>query len=225
MEPEGILTRRCLPHWYVPGAMHFVTYRLADTIPGAVLHQLREERKAICKKPPESGAPPGQHRERAHKRFFAGYDEYLDRGGSIDWLKEPAVAAMILGNLHHHNGVKYHLLAYCIMPNHVHVLLQPAEPVPRPEEYEPDEAADGGSPLSGVMHSLKSYTAHQANKLLGRSGQFWQHESDDHWVRDEDELARIVAYIAANPVKAGLVKHPHEWYFCSAHDRYLLDGS
>ena len=54
---------------------------------------------------------------------------------------------------------------------------------------------------------------------------FWQHESYDHWVRDDEELERIVAYIAANPVKANLVRQPQDWYFCSSHDRFLQDGS
>jgi putative transposase len=75
------------------------------------------------------------------------------------------------------------------------------------------------------MHSLKSYTAHQANKLLARTGPFWQHESYDHWVRDEDELERIVAYINANSIKAGLADRAHEFCWCSAHDRYLHDGN
>jgi putative transposase len=74
------------------------------------------------------------------------------------------------------------------------------------------------------MHSLKSYTGHEANKILGRTGSFWQHESYDHWVRDDEELARIVAYINANPVKAGLTKYAHEYPWCSAHDRWLHDG-
>src|SRR5207248_3501219 len=103
-------------------------------------------------------------------------------------------------NLYHHNGSKYDLLAYCVMPNHVHVLLQPhdvlMEPAPGARTEEPDERPDSQSPLAVVMHSLKSYTAHQSNEILKRSGQFWQHESYDHWVRDEDELERIVQYIA-----------------------------
>jgi putative transposase len=74
------------------------------------------------------------------------------------------------------------------------------------------------------MHSLKSYTAHQANRILRRSGRFWLGESYDHWVRDDDELERIVNYIAANPVRARLVEEPHRWFFCSAHDRFLQDG-
>ena len=60
-------------------------------------------------------------------------------------------------------------------------------------------------------------------KLLARAGQFWQHESYDHWVRDEDELERVVAYINANPVAAGLVARAEVWFWGSAHERYLMD--
>jgi putative DNA methylase len=229
MDPEGIVTRRNLPHWYVPGAMHFVTYRLADTIPNAVLHDLRQKRQARLHKKPTAGMSLATHQANTHKQFFAEYDAYLDRGGTVNWLASPAIAAMIRGNLYHHNGSKYDLLAYCVMPNHVHVLLQPrytaAQPPSDAEASEPDERPDHQSPLSEVMHSLKSYTAHEANKLLRRSGQFWQHESYDHWVRDEDELERIVKYIAWNPARANLVQKPHQWYFSSAHDRFLLDGT
>jgi len=74
------------------------------------------------------------------------------------------------------------------------------------------------------MHSLKSYTAHEANSILNRTGAFWQTESYDHWVRDDEELERIVSYIRDNPVKAGLVKRPEDWFWCSCQDRFLLDG-
>src|SRR5207247_9218850 len=84
------------------------------------------------------------------------------------------------------------------------------EPVPGPQArllaVTEDELPDARSPLASIMHSLKSYTASKINAILKRSGQFWQHESYDHWVRDDDELARIVEYIAWNPVKAKLVK-------------------
>ena len=75
------------------------------------------------------------------------------------------------------------------------------------------------------MHSLKSYTANEANRILGRSGQFWQHESYDHWIRDDAELERVIAYIDGNAVKAGLIARAYEWYWCSAHDRFLHNGS
>jgi putative DNA methylase len=211
--------------------MHFLTYRLAGTIPVTILHRFREERQARLRQNGAGESVLSKQLVVAHEQFFAKYDQYLDETCRIDWLKTAAVAAMIRGNLYYHNGSKYHLLAYCIMPNHVHVLLQPGglstEPLPAVEidANQPDEKPDAESPLASIMHSLKSYTAHEANKLLKRAGQFWQHESYDHWVRDGDELERIVHYIAWNPVNAGLVKHPHDWFFCSAHDRFLLDGS
>jgi putative transposase len=241
MKHQEVVSRRNLPHWYVPGAMHFVTYRLAGTFPQEVLVSLRETRLRHLQRQPTQGVSIGQHRERIHKQFFAAYDRHLDLTCKMDWLTKPPVAALIRGNLYHHAHSKYHLLAYCVMPNHVHVLLQPivavapsgslgvpvaaSEPLAATETPDLDEREDTGSPLAAVMHSLKSYTAHEANKLLARSGQFWQHESYDHWVRDEEELERIVDYIAWNPVKADLVKEPHEWCFCSAHDRFLQDGS
>ena len=116
----------------------------------------------------------------------------------------------------------------CILPNHVHILFRPfgeRDVEADRELLEPGERADTGTPLSAIMHSLKSYTAHEANKLLGREGSFWQHESYDHWVRDEDDLERIVAYINANPVKAGLAERSWQFIWSSAHDRYLKDGS
>jgi putative DNA methylase len=220
-----VITRRHLPHWYVPGAAHFVTYRLAGTIPAEVLRQLRAWHEERRRQPAPPGTTPARWRELAHKQFFARYDRYPDEHRDIDWLARPAVAALVRGNLYHHDGKKYHLLAYCIMPNHVHVLLQPVDLEQGQAEEEPGERPDASSPLARIMHSLKSYTANGANALLGRTGTFWQGESYDHWARDEDELGRIVDYIAANPVKAGLVRQPHEWFFCSAHDRFLRGGT
>jgi putative DNA methylase len=225
--PQEVMTRRRLPHWYVPGAAHFVTYRLAGSIPEAVLWELRAHCQEQLKQPCPDGLSHSQLRGRVHKQSFARYDRFLDHNRAIDWLARPAVAAVVRQNLYHHDGGKYHLMAWCIMPNHVHVLLQPLETqalAQEPPENAGEERPDADSPLAGIMHSLKSYTANRANQLLGRSGPFWQHESYDHWVRDEDELERVVDYIAYNPVKAGLVREPQEWFFGSAHDRYLREG-
>ena len=182
---------------------------------------------ALAQKTP-TGLTVAAHRERIHKLFFAEFDQYLDNNREIQWLGDPRVAALIRENLYHHRGTKYELLSYCVMPNHVHVLFRPNLDEGLKVELAPDqedENPDCLSKLAKIMHSLKSYTAMKANKILGRSSTFWQEESYDHWVRDEDELERIVNYIAANPVKAGLVQEPHQWYFCSAHDRFLQDGS
>ena len=61
------------------------------------------------------------------------------------------------------------------------------------------------------MKNIKSYSAREANKILGRRGSFWQAESYDHIVRDEDELERIIKYVIYNPVKAGLVDRWEDW--------------
>jgi len=67
-------------------------------------------------------------------------------------------------------------------------------------------------PPGRLLKSLKGYTAREANRLLGRTGEpFWQRESYDHWVRDEAEWRRIAEYIETNPVKAGLVLQPEEY--------------
>lgn len=229
MNNREMITVGNLPHWYVPGAPHFVTFRLAGTLPNQAFTALKEKKEKLFDKPIPAGMTPGQYRGNIHKQLFADYDRFLDEPGSIDWLSRPDVAALMRRALYFHNGKKYHLFSYCIMPNHVHALLQPivAERLPTADDWsgECGEQADDSSPLSGIMHSLKSYTANEANKLLKRSGQFWQHESYDHWVRDHDEFECIVRYINWNPVNAGRIDKPHRWYFGSSHDRYLHDGA
>lgn len=127
------------------------------------------------------------------------------------------------------------------MPNHVHVVLQPFESsIPLPvadagslgettsiseDDVHSDEVRDSVSVLSRIMHSLKSYTANRANEVLNRSGSFWQTESYDHWIRDVDELERIVDYVRLNPVKSGLCEQPQQWRYSSACERFQTDGS
>jgi REP element-mobilizing transposase RayT len=93
----------------------------------------------------------------------------------------------------------YELQAWAVMPNHVHLLILPRVALPQ------------------ITHWLKGRTAREANLLLERSGEpFWQDESYDHWVRNEKEFSRIVAYIEENPVSAGLVATPEDWRWSSS---------
>lgn len=91
---------------------------------------------------------------------------------------------------------EYELLAYCIMPNHVHLVFT---------------VKRNDISLYRILQSLKRFTAREANKILQRSGAFWQHESYDHVVRNGRALTRIVHYILENPVKAGLVDSWEKW--------------
>lgn len=235
------VTRGDLPHWYCPGFAHFVTYRLADSIPISRLFAWQNERAQRVDELLKLGQLPTNAHAEAHQIFFQRYDAFLDQHGNARWLESPLIAEIIRKKLRFHNGSLYELLAWCVMPNHVHVLLQPFEY--RTEAAGPgcltsnrnqpaadsnglsDEIVDHMSPLSRIMHSLKSYTASQANRILGRTGRSWQRESYDHWVRDIDEFNRITNYIRMNPVKAGLCETPEMWRFSSAYDRWQLDGS
>jgi len=226
--PAQHLTRRNLLHWYMPSATHFVTFRLAGSLPRAVLDELRDHKACLLKRR-RPGQTEVEHRELVHKKLFAMYDDCLMKHQDVHWLNDHRVAALVRRSLYFLNNQKYGLLAYSIMSNHVHLLIRPFDFDPSSqadwERLEPGETADVLSPLAKIMHSLKSYTAHEANKLLRRKGSFWQHESYDHWVRDDAELERIVAYINANAVKAGLAKYAYEYPWCSAHDRWLHDGA
>ncbi len=210
--------RRSLPHWYMPGAAHFVTYRLAGTLPANVLEELKAVRERLL-----TGKTVSSIADRSYvnKVLFKEYDRYLDQTAGRDWLGQPEIALMLRENLYHHDGQKYVLHAYCIMPNHVHVLFTPRMPC---NEGVVGEVSDAASPLSSIMHSMKSYTANEANRILKRTGAFWQSESYDHWVRDDGELERVVNYIRGNPVSAGLVSRHEDWRWCSCYDRFQMDG-
>jgi putative transposase len=132
-------------------------------------------------------------------------DRYLDRAISGPMFpRQPAIAELIIESLF--KGVElghYQLGAFVVMSNHVHVLLLPL-----------------ASP-SKLLKALKGYTAYQANRLLGRTGeQFWQRESYDHFVRDDGEWSRIAAYIENNAVKAGIVIRAEDFPWSSAHEQW-----
>lgn len=87
------------------------------------------------------------------------------------------------------------------MPNHIHFLMPPKE----------------GISLSEIVHSIKSYTANEANKVLRRRGSFWQHEPFDRYTRNRLHYVNVIKYIENNPVKANLCEKPEDWIFSSAY--------
>jgi REP element-mobilizing transposase RayT len=129
-------------------------------------------------------------------------DRLLDRAKTGPrWLDDPRTAACVLDTIRRgvHQLNQFQLHAYVIMPNHVHLLIVPRVPVTK------------------IMRGIKGVSAHDANRILGQSGgAFWQDESFDRWVRNEQEFGRILYYIECNPVRAGLVKRPNEWRWSSA---------
>ena len=187
-------TKRFLPHWYRPGAAHFVTFRLADSLPREVLDGIRQQKELLLAKRAQK---PYEPLSIAHKKLFALYDSYLDQAAHGNpLLSDPRIASIVRGSLYFlHRHEKLVLLAYTIMPNHVHALFIPRDVISdiADDQHEIGKTPDSLSPLASIMHSLKSFTAHEANRILQRHGPFWQRESYDHWVRDDDELDRIIA--------------------------------
>jgi len=208
--------RRYLPHWQPPDATLFVTFRLAGSLPQIVIEELRNGREAAKRKLAQITDRIQREKQDYidERSSFGRWDEALDRNPrGPHWLGQPEIAEIVAEALQYRDGKVYDLLAYCIMPNHVHVVFvvgRTASP-----SYEGSRNAIPANsdpiPLQTIMQSLKRHTARQANLKLGRQGTFWQEENYDHVPRDSRELERIVQYVLNNPVKAGLVDRWEDW--------------
>jgi putative transposase len=180
-QPKGWHSRGYLPHFDSPETIQFVTFRLADSLPRAVVEGLRLADDGIQR-----------------------IDRELDSGLGQCWLRSPEIASLVQDSLLHSDGQRYRLLAWCLMPNHVHVVI---------------DVLEGRASLGTIVRSWKSFTARRANEQLGRSGAFWHADYFDRYMRDEGQLNRTVEYVEQNPVKAGLVSDAADWPWSSAHFR------
>jgi REP element-mobilizing transposase RayT len=189
---QRIIKRRrgaYLPHWTIEGAWYAVTFRLWDSIPVGVLNSWRFERRNIIRTA-ELMKRPLSVKEEQRLAYLQSerIEHYLDQGIGSCYMNDHRVAKVVADALTHFEGQRYDLAAWCVMPNHVHVVFKPAF----------------GHELSNILHSWKSYTAKEANKILKRQGAFWQTEPYDHLIRNEAEFYRAVRYVLNNPAKAGL---------------------
>ena len=206
--------RRNLPHIHPQGAVFFLTFRLAGSIPLNALEKMRSERLLEEKSLARRYQGTALHAElyKAQKRHFARYDKWLDSGahGPV-WLRDARVANEVTKEIKRLHGERYCLFSYCIMPNHVHLLVDTADFGDVILSDQPEKP--GQSSLRETMRLIKGRSARSANRILQRSGRFWQDESYDHFVRDEHELENIIRYILYNPVVAGLAKNWQDWPF------------
>ena len=180
------IRERNLPHWQQEGKYYFVTWRLEDSLPASVVRDWKLESEAWLAM---RSQPLSIEDEREYHRLFSDrFDEMLDEGRGSCILQNPAISDIVESSLKHFNGSRYELSTFVVMPNHVHVLFKLSE----------------GEDLGKVIHSWKSYSAHEINKSLGKEGVIWQEEYFDRIVRGEEHFKRIVEYIAENPTRAGL---------------------
>ena len=195
--------RRHLPHFQPSGATLFVTFRLAGSIPQAVLNRWAVDSQAQQKRMRSGVGQASSLSSAFRQRRFVEYENLLHRAvcGPL-WLKDPELATIVSDAMMFRDSETYAVDAYCVMPNHVHVVLAPL--VTDSPNLEPTS-------LGSIMHSVKSYTANQANAVLRRQGSFWEHENFDRAIRDEEEWLRTIGYVLNNPVKAGLVGDWQDW--------------
>ena len=182
---RGWHSRGYLPHFDVPGVRQMLNYRLDDAMPASRRHEW---------------AAMLEIKDDLKRR--AKIEEYLDCGFGNCELCDPRAAQVVEENWLHFDAKDYRLLAWVVMPNHVHLLVEIRQ-----------------TPQTELLKNWKGYSARCINRLLGRRGKLWQDDYWDRYIRDEEHFCRVVHYIEWNPVKAGLVKSPEQWPFSSARFR------
>ena len=184
--PQKHFHRRNLPHLYFDEGVYFITYRLADSLPSSKVAEIKAAIESLETNDDEK-----------FKRLLKKYDDFLDSGlYGKNHLTNPEVAEICKYTLHHPDGKEFKLICYSIMPNHIHIVF---------------ELIEGNRGISKIMQSIKRMSARKSNQILNRTGKFWQDESYDHVIRDNEEYVRIVNYVLGNPVKAGLVSQWDQW--------------
>lgn len=103
-------------------------------------------------------------------------------------------ARLVIRALKHHENREVTTLAYVLMPDHLHWLVQ----------LRCDH-------LDDLMRRFKAFSALMVNRQLERTGPLWQKGYHDHGVRAEEDLRRLARYVVANPLRAGLVERIGEW--------------
>jgi REP element-mobilizing transposase RayT len=183
---RGWYTRGFLPHYDKPGTMQMITFRLADAMPASLRHEWEHLLKIE------------DEREKRTK-----LESYLDRGHGECLLKLPAAATALEQVLLRFEDLRYRVLAWIIMPNHAHILVELWD-----------------LPICELLKGWKGASARAINRLLGRTGELWQREFWDRYIRDEGHYAKAKHYIEWNPVKARLVREPQHWPYSSANPKW-----
>lgn len=195
LDASGWFSRGYVPHFDAVGMVQHVTFYLADSLPRAVVEKIDRELSDIDER---------QRDQEKRRRFEC----YMDSGYGSCALRRPELASLMEEALQYGDGDRYRLIAWVVMPNHCHVLIQ----------------LNDRMTLSRIVHSWKSFTGHSMKKLVGNAGETamqpgfpgWQRDYWDRYIRDENHFYRAVDYVQQNPVKAGLCSHAREWPFSSA---------
>jgi 1-hydroxy-2-methyl-2-(E)-butenyl 4-diphosphate synthase len=185
-----------LPHWRIPGATYAVTFRIKDSLPASVFREHERQKNALLERISQIIESAGSRdataellplRHQIQSLTETLIEPALHAADGPKPLADPRIAESIEGALKFFDGQRYDLLAWSVMPNHVHAILTPRE----------------DHPLEKIIQSWKTHTAKEANRILGKSETFWQEEYYDHIVRDGEDLKHQVQYILRNPLMGG----------------------
>lgn len=166
-----------------------------------------EHRQKSMSSPADSGSTGFQpvRKFRIYRRNLPHWEEpgrvyFITFRAVKDFILTEEARDVVINSIKFHSNRKCHLHACVIMPDHIHLIIQPLEKT-------------GGAlySIAEILHSIKSYSANQINRLLNRRGNVWLHESFDRIIRDEDELAEKMRYIVNNPLKSALVENPEDY--------------
>ena len=182
-----------LPHWFQPRATYFITFRTEDSLPVHLAKRWYAERSAwLAQHGIYTSMPNWKHkltelpeklRRHFHETFSRQYLDNLDKGLGACVLKQSRLSKIVADNLLYFNGDRYHIGDFVVMPNHVHLLV----------------GLLGGTDLLKQCSAWKRFTAGKINKVLEKTGRFWQEESFDHLVRSPKQFHAIQQYIRKNP--------------------------
>lgn len=191
---KGIHNRGYLPHWDFADSVQAITFRLDDSLPVEVVRRWKRELNEML------ASPDQEESRRAQAELRRRIADYEDAGHGECLLAIPDHAAIVQAQLKKHHGSKYKLIEWCIMPNHVHVII-----------HCPD-----GTQIGEIVKSWKTHSAREINRVLLRQGSLWSHDYHDRYIRDSVHLINVRSYIRNNPVNAGLCLSPEKWPWSSA---------
>lgn len=209
MEYQGTF----LPHIQPKFAKYFVTFTLYNQRIIDYYKKIKEEREADFRTIPKDNLRKADiQRANKNKKHFNKFDKFINKLDSTEnYLSIPECAEIFKEKLEKHNGSLYEILAYCIMPNHVHVLIDTEI---QKNFLQEDNILDTKYVTLGkIMQLIKGASSREINLHLGRKGTLWLRDYWDHYLRSDNNISGVVDYIKLNPVKAGLVKDWTEWKY------------
>ncbi len=187
----GWTYRGYLPHFDDQETPQFITFRLADSVPAQIIEQWKRELGLLD----STGETNERNKGQANSKLRMKIEKYLDSGYGDCLLKYEENARIVADALQHFDSLRYQLFSWVVMPNHVHALCRQF----------------AGWPLSTIVKSWKSFTAHKINRRTHRSGTLWQADYFDRYIRNETHFLATARYIETNPVAAGLCETAVDW--------------